>query len=135
MKNKKIIAIIIAAVIVVLAVIGIVVLVNNNNSTTTNTADENKVAPTFMYFVSKSDATYEEEMKAVEDLKEKYNGKVVFDVKDVDEDPDSLKSFPMVEGNTPFLIMLDTNNDLCAFEPSISDKKELAKVIDGALEK
>ena len=134
MKNKKIIAIIIAAVIVVLAVIGIVALVNNNSSTT-NTADENKVEPTFMYFVSKSDATYEEEMKAVEALKEKYDGKVVFDIKDVDEDPDSLKSFPMVEGNTPFLIMLDTNNDLCAFEPSISDKKELAKVIDEALEK
>lgn len=134
MKNKKIIVIIIAAVIVVLAVIGIVALVNNNNSTTNN-ADENKVEPTFMYFVSKSDATYDEEMKSVESLKEKYDGKVVFDVKDVDEDPDSLKSFPMVEGNTPFLIMLDTNNDLCAFEPGISDKKELAKVIDGALEK
>ncbi len=134
MKNKKLMAIIIAAVILVLAVIGIVVLVNNN-SATTNTADENKVEPTFMYFVSKSDATYEEEIKAVESLKEKYDGKVVFDIKDVDEDPDSLKSFPMVEGNTPFLIMLDTNNDLCAFEPSMSDKKELAKVIDEALEK
>lgn len=104
------------------------------SSETANTAEEEKVyTPTFMYFVSKNDANYDEAMKAVDELKAEYDGKVKFDIVDVDENPDAKKNFEMVDGNTPFLIMLNTKNDICAFEFMCADKDKLKADIENAL--
>ncbi len=101
---------------------------------TAETAEEEKVyTPTFMYFVSKNDAKYDEAMKAVDELKSEFDGKVKFDIVDVDENPDAKKNFEMVDGNTPFLIMLNTKNDICAFEFMCSDKDKLKADIENAL--
>ena len=92
-----------------------------------------KVTPTFMFFVSKKDSDYDKAMKAVDELKKSYDKKINFDIVDIDENPDAKKNFP-VEGQTPTLIMLNTSNDISAFEFKISDKEKMENAIKNALE-
>ncbi len=87
-----------------------------------------KVAPTFMYFITNADK--EQAEATVEKLKKEYKD-VNFDVRNVDENPEELDSFPIAKGNTPFLIMLNTNNDPCAFE-QVSDEARLKEIIESA---
>lgn len=97
-------------------------------------AEKEKVyKPTFKYFVSKSDEQYDEAMNVVEKLKSEYGNTVNFDIVDVDKNPDAKTNFAMVDGNTPFLIMLNTKNDLSAFEPKCSDFEKLKSDIENAL--
>ena len=58
-----------------------------------------------MYFVKKTDADYDAAMKAAAELEAEYDGKVTFDIIDVDEQAERAANFP-AEGNTPLLIML-----------------------------
>ncbi len=99
----------------------------------TSEAEEKVYTPTFMYFVSKSDADYDKAMTAVKELQGEYGDKVKFDIVDVDEKPEAKENFQMVDGNTPFLIMLNTNNDISAFEFKCADKEKLAADIENAL--
>ncbi len=124
----------IIGVVVIALIVAVISLVSKPNNATVDNGRE-VVKPTFMYFVSKSDETYEEEMKVVEALKKDFEDEVVFDIKDIDENPDAIKSFPMVENNTPFLIMLDRYNDLSVFKPGVVDQKELKGYIKEALKK
>lgn len=101
------------------------------SETTTEKAME-KVTPTFMYFMSGSDADYETAKSVVSELQTEYEGKVNFDIVNVDEDKEKAANFP-VEGNTPMLIMLNTDNDISAISPKCSDKEELKQAIDAAL--
>ncbi|MDY3030182.1 MAG: hypothetical protein SOS24_00280 [Clostridia bacterium] len=104
------------------------------NSTISESSEEQvKVTPTFMLFVSKSDKDYDKVMKNVEELKKENGDKVKFDIVDVDENPDAKKNFP-VENQTPALIMLNTSNDICAFEFKISDMNKMKSAIDKAFE-
>ncbi len=132
-KGHKVLSGIIGVVIIA-AVVAVICLIAKPSNTTVDDGRE-VVKPTFMYFVSKSDEAYEEEMKIVEDLKKDFEDKVVFDIKDIDEDPEAIKSFPMVKNNTPFIIMLDKYNDLSVFKPGVSDTKELKNYIKEALKK
>lgn len=132
-KGHKALSVIIGVVIIAL-IVAVICLVSKPNNATVDNGRE-IVKPTFMYFVSKSDETYEEEMKVVEALKKDFEDEVVFDIKDVDENPDAIKSFPMVDNNTPFLIMLDRYNDLSVFKPGVVDQKELKGYIKEALKK
>lgn len=93
---------------------------------------EETFTPTFMYFVSDKDENKAETEKIVEELKKEYEGKVNFDVRNIDENPEDATNFP-VEGNTPALIMLNTSNDICAFEMQCADKDDLKQAIEGAL--
>lgn len=106
---------------------------SSSNSSNGNTEAQEKVTPTFKYFVSKSDKGYDGTMKVIDSLKSKYGERVNFDIVDVDENPDSLNNFPMVSGNTPYLIMLNTSNDICGLKPQIKDEKELTQEIENAL--
>lgn len=107
---------------------------SSSSKNTSDTQEEKKVyTPTFMYFVSNSDADYKKAMASVDSLKKEYGDKVKFDIINVDENPEVLENFP-VAGQTPTVIMLNTNNDICAFTPKISDEKELKEIIDGAFE-
>ena len=94
--------------------------------------EEQVYTPTFMYFVSGEDATYEEEMAIVEELKKEYDGKVNFDIHNIDETPEDAERYSVV-GVTPALIMLNTKNDISAFEFMCADKDKLKKDIEDAL--
>lgn len=143
MKNKKIIiAVIIVFVIALVAGFAVSVTRNSendasvvNNATETKkqeTEEKVKVTPTFMYFVSSADADYNQAMSVVESLKTSYGEQVKFDIVNVDENPDVKQNFP-VDGQTPALIMLDTSNDICAFELKCSDEERLKVAIEKAL--
>lgn len=117
-------------------VIGIGALTGCGSSTDTNTADTtetaNKVTPTFMYFVSNSDENFDETNAMIEELKGEYDGKVNFDIVNIDENPEAATNFP-VKDQTPALIMLNTNNDISAMEFKCSDKATLTEDIETAL--
>ena len=104
----------------------------STNSNTSEEAEEVKVTPSFMYFVSKKDADHEKTMEIVEELKKKYKGKVNFDITDIDENPEAKENFP-VEGQTPMLIMLDTSNNISMMPQKITDKAKLEDAIENAL--
>ena len=98
-----------------------------------NTAEAEKVTPTFMYFVSKSDAEHDKTNAMIEELKKEYGDKVRFDIVDIDENPDAKNNFP-VDGQTPVLIMLNTSNDISALEFKCNDKSTLENDIKKAME-
>lgn len=105
-----------------------------SKQTEQSSAEPEKVyTPTFMYFVSSKDDGFENTNKMLEELKKEYSDKITFDIRNIDEDPETVKNFP-VEGNTPTLIMLNTKNDICAFLFKCSDKEQLKQEIEKALE-
>lgn len=149
MNIKKTAAVVVALLVIVLA--GIVIYnvssggseqpINNsvNNEQTDNTAnnegavEEEKVyTPTFMYFVSNSDADFEKTAAMLDELKKEYGDKITFEIKNIDDEPELKDNFP-VEGQTPALIMLNTSNDISAFEFQCSDKDKLIECIKNAL--
>lgn len=92
--------------------------------------EEVKVKPTFMYFVDNAQETDTAAM--IEELKAAYPD-VVFDIKNVEKDPELLNNFELVNGNTPALIMLDTSNNICGFQFECADKALLEQSIKAAL--
>lgn len=93
---------------------------------------EEKYTPTFMYFVSGADADYDAEIQLFEELESEYDGKVKFDLHNIDETPEDKENFP-VEDTTPVLIMLDTSNNISAMEFMCSDKETLVSDIEAAI--
>ncbi|MCD8180226.1 MAG: hypothetical protein LUF26_01920 [Firmicutes bacterium] len=93
-------------------------------------SDTSKVTPTFMYFYTNADIEVVEPL--IEELEDEYGDKVNFTLVNVDENPEALESFSLVSGNTPMLIMTDTNNDISRFEPSCTDKDTLIADIEAA---
>ena len=93
---------------------------------------EEVYTPTFMYFVSGSDANYDEAMAVVSELQDEYEGKITFDIHNIDETPEDKENFP-VDGTTPTLIMLNTDNDISAMEFMCADKDTLKNDIENAL--
>lgn len=91
-----------------------------------------KVTPTFMYFVSGSDADFDATNAMIEELKSEYSDKIKFNVVNIDEDTEAAKNFP-VQGQTPALIMLNTSNDISAMEFKCNDKAKLKADIDAAI--
>lgn len=127
MSKKKMIALLTAGVIAVMGLAGC-----------TKTADEpeqqaEKVTPTFMYFISEKDADFEKTNEMIAELQEKYADEVKFNIINIDTDTEALKNFPLVDGNTPSLIMLNTSNDISAMEFKCSDKGKLEDDIKAAL--
>lgn len=138
-NNKaKYILIGIAALLVV-AVVAIVLCTGSGEKGTesggsASTAVADKVyTPTFKYFVESTDENYAEYMAVVEALKEEYDGRVTFDIVDIIEDPEATKNFPVTSETTPFLIMLNTENNPSAIEMSCADEARLREDIENAL--
>ena len=103
-------------------------------STESTEANPDKVSgPTFMYFISNSDSDFDKTNEVIEELKEEYEGKVNFDIRNIDVTPEDKDNFP-VDGNTPMLIMLDKSNDICAFNPKCNDIQTLRESIELALQ-
>lgn len=93
-----------------------------------------KVTPTFMYFVSEKDADFDKTNEMLTQLQEEYADEIKFNIINIDTDTEALKNFPLVEGNTPTLIMLNTSNDISAMEFKCSDKTKLEADIKAALQ-
>ena len=107
---------------------------DDSEANTQNTNEEEKVyTPTFMYFISASDADFEKTNGVIEKLKKEYDGKVNFDIRNVDEHPEYLDNFP-VKDQTPALIMLNTKNDISDFLFKNGNYEDLKGAIDKALE-
>ncbi|MGN0107948.1 MAG: thioredoxin domain-containing protein [Hominilimicola sp.] len=104
-----------------------------NKTETPAATEQAKVTPTFMYFVSNSDADFDAAQATIDELQEEYKDKVNFNVINIDENTEAASNFP-VQGNTPMLIMLNTSNDISAMAPKCSDKDELKSYIDAALQ-
>lgn len=128
--KKRITAIICAALMGAVMLTGCGGNETNTPETETQTAVE-KVTPTLMYFISNSDATFEEEQKVIEELQSEYGDSVNFRVINIDVDTEAANNFP-VQGQTPMVIMLDTSNNICAMNPMIYEKDNLKKIIDAA---
>lgn len=102
------------------------------SAVSSETAPEKKVTPTFMYFISASDAEYEKTNAMLDELQKEYEGRINFDIRNIDENPEDKKNFP-VDGQTPALIMLNTSNDISGLEFKCNDKETLVKDIENAL--
>lgn len=104
----------------------------DENTVPVQTEEVVKVTPTFMFFTSKNDADHDKTMAVVEELKKTYGEKIKFDLVDIDETPEATENFP-VKDQTPALIMLNTSNDISAFEFKITDKSKMEEAIKTAL--
>ena len=94
--------------------------------------EEGYYTPVMMYFVSKNDEGYADYMAMVEELKAEYDGRVDFEIIDVDEHPEAKENFP-AEGNTPMLIMNDITNTITSIRFKCADKELIKGDIDAAL--
>lgn len=121
----------------------------DNNAADNSTADggaekpndsqtvEDKVyTPTFMMFVTKNDANYDEYMAVIDEVKAEYEGRVNFDITDIEEESEAKDNFgDIIALGTPTLIMLNTRNEPCAFVGKCSDKKQMVDNIETAFTK
>ena len=105
----------------------------SGNDTVQNEEPQEKVTPTFMYFISGNDQNFDETNAMLEELKAQYSEQVMFDIVNIDENPEAIDNFP-VAGQTPVLIMLNTSNDISAIEFMCSDKATLEEDIQKALQ-
>lgn len=97
-------------------------------------AEEEKVyTPTFMYFVSGADDGHDATMVMLDELKKEYGEKVNFDIRNIDDDPKLVENFPVGDGRTPTLIMLNTKNEISNILFNNSKKDELKAAIDAAM--
>jgi len=111
---------------------------NQQNTTVTPVEEaesepEKVYTPTFMYFVADTDANFAQTNETIEKLKKEYEGRVNFDIRNVTQDPSQLENFP-VEGQTPALIMLNTNNDISNFLFMNGNYDDLKSAIEAALQ-
>ena len=96
--------------------------------------EEEKVfTPTFMYFISSKDDGFDATNAIIDDLKKEYKGRINFDIKNIDEDPELVENFPVGDGNTPTLIMLNTKNEISNILFKTSDKAKLKQAIEAAM--
>lgn len=140
LSKKAKYAILAAAAVVIIAIIAIVVAVTNSRGGSSEggsagnaqVTEEAYYTPVMMYFVSKNDEGYNDYMTMIDELKAEYDGRVTFDIVDVDENPEAKENFP-TEGNTPLFIMNDTTNTITSIRFKCADKELIKGDIDAAL--
>lgn len=129
---KKHTRIILAMVIAVMALTVCACGGNSNGSAPQgNAVPHEKVTPTFKYFYT--NAEKDTVMPIIDELKAEYGDKVQFDIVNVDENKEILQNFQLVDGNTPALIMLNTDNDISKLEFQCTDIEVLKADIDETL--
>lgn len=136
MKNKGLIAAVVIA-IVSAAVIVFAIMpkvnkqtVNNEEKTVKTSTGEVIDKPTFMYFVTKADLEDKTTKDLIDKLAEEFGDKVLFDIKNVDEDKKLLDNFPIVKDNTPALIMLKADGDISTFLFKTNEYEKLKLAIE-----
>ncbi len=140
MKNKGIIAAVIIAIISA-AVIAFAIMprvnkqtINNEEKTVTTDSGETIEKPTFMYFVTKADLEDKATKESIDKLTEEFGSRVIFDIKNVDEDKNLLDNFPIVKDNTPALIMLKSDGDISTFLFKTNEYDKLKSAIEAEVE-
>lgn len=129
---KKHTRIILAMVIAVMALTVCACGGNSNGSAPQgNAVPHEKVTPTFKYFYT--NAEKDTVTPIIDELKAEYGDKVQFDIVNVDENKEILQNFQLVDGNTPALIMLNTDNDISKLEFQCTDIEVLKADIDETL--
>lgn len=129
---KKNTRIILAMVIAVMALTVCACGGNSNGSAPQgNAVPHEKVIPTFKYFYT--NAEKDTVTPIIDELKVEYGDKVQFDIVNVDENKEILQNFQLVDGNTPALIMLNTDNDISKLEFQCTDIEVLKADIDETL--
>lgn len=136
MKNKGLIAAVVIA-IVSAAVIVFAIMpkvnkqtVNNEEKTVKTSTGEVIEKPTFMYFITKADLEDKTTKDSIDKLTEEFGDKVLFDIKNVDEDKKLLDNFPIVKDNTPALIMLKADGDISTFLFKTNEYDKLKSAIE-----
>ena len=143
-KNKIILAAIVAVAVIAIIVAAMVSTAPENKKSavvdgtkttqsTDPTPEPEKVTPTFVYFITKEDAETDAFLATVEKLKGEFEGKINFDLRDLDANPEEKENFALVVGNTPAVIMLDIYNNPCAFDLSNPSEDALRATIAKAL--
>lgn len=145
-ESKVRLCLIIFAVLIAAAVAVLILHGKSNGDdgtlTATEPAKESKVVeeqkkdytPTFMYFVTKKDDNYDEYMAVVSELQKEYEGRVTFEISDIDEESEAKENFgDIIALGTPALIMLNTKNEPCAFVGKCVDKAQMTDSIESAL--
>ena len=88
--------------------------------------------PIFMYFVTNSDLENQTTKEAIEKLQKEYADKVIFEIRNADEDQTLYDNFP-IEGSMPMLIMQNKGGDISNFLFSNNDYDQLKAAIEQTL--
>lgn len=130
---------IIFAILLAAVVVGLVIHGKNSGTTSgsveqSKTVEEKVYTPTFMMFVTKDDEGYDDYMAVIEEVKAEYEGRVNFDITDIEEESEAKENFgDIIALGTPTLIMLNTKNEPCAFVGKCVDKQQMTETIEAAL--
>ena len=137
--SKKVLIIAIAVILVILStIVALVSAPRDDGDISVSETKSSEAAPSkpiFMYFVTNSDLENGDTKNALEKLQKKYSEKVIFEIKNVDEDKELLENFSIVKGNTPALIMLDTSNDISSVLYKTSSYDTLKDAVKKAVNK
>ena len=122
---------------ILLAAITAVLVIRGKSSGGTEqskTVEEKVYTPTFMMFVTKDDAGYDDYMAVIKEVEAEYEGKVNFEITDIEEESEAKQNFgDIIALRTPTLIMLNTKNEPCAFVGKCVDKQRMTDTIEAAL--
>ncbi|MBQ3426993.1 MAG: hypothetical protein IJH37_07615 [Clostridia bacterium] len=122
---------------ILLAAITAVLVIRGKSSGGTEqskTVEEKVYTPTFMMFVTKDDAGYDDYMAVIKEVEAEYEGKVNFEITDIEEESEAKQNFgDIIALGTPTLIMLNTKNEPCAFVGKCVDKQQMTDTIEAAL--
>ena len=136
MKNKGLIAAVVIAIISAAVIVFAIMpkvnkqTVNNEEKTVKTSTGEVVKKPTFMYFVTMADLGDKTTKDSIDKLTEEFGDKVIFDIKNVDEDKKLLDNFPIVKDNTPALIMLKADGDISTFLFKTNEYDKLKSAIE-----
>ncbi len=105
----------------------------NEGETKEEEKEEEKVLPVFTYFVTEKDLSDTKTKESLDTLKKEYDKKISFKICNVDEDPALLENFPIVQDNTPALIMLNGEADITGILFKTNDIEKLRAEIEKVL--
>ncbi|MBE7015651.1 MAG: hypothetical protein E7417_02375 [Ruminococcaceae bacterium] len=88
--------------------------------------------PIFMYFVTNADLENKDTKATLDKLQAEYKDKVIFEIKNADEDKSLYDNFP-IKGSMPMLIMQKKGGDISNFLFSNNNYDELKAAIDATL--
>ena len=88
--------------------------------------------PIFMYFVTNKDLEDKITKETLADLQEEYQDRVIFEIRNADEDKSLYDNFP-IEGAMPMLIMQKKGGDISNFLFKTNDYQSLKAAIDATL--
>ena len=88
--------------------------------------------PIFMYFVTNEDLEDKVTKETLADLQEEYNDRVIFEIRNADDDKSLYDNFP-IEGAMPMLIMQKKGGDISNFLFKTNDYQSLKAAIDATL--